>query len=73
MESDEFIQNDADFIDFEKNLISDCQMLEISKLIDFDLVNLLNACFDLNKKYKLSEEYENEMLLKSFSLGLRTK
>lgn len=48
-------------------------MQEVSKLIDFDLVNLLHHCYDLEAKYKSHEDYVDEILVKSFSLGFKTK
>jgi hypothetical protein len=43
-------------------------------LIDIDLINLLKLCGILLTKYKdQNEEYQDELMMKSFSLGLRSK
>lgn len=45
-----------------------------SKLIDIDLLNLLKFCGDLFNKCKLENpDYEDEIMMKSFELGKKTK
>ncbi len=39
-----------------------------TKLIDFQLIKLLNYCNTL-RRYKEEDEYEDELMLKSFQLG----
>lgn len=43
-----------------------------SKLIDFELIKLLSYCLKL-QEYKSNEEYEDELMLKAFTLGKATK
>jgi hypothetical protein len=43
------------------------------KLIDLDLVNLLRYCKELNDQKEDDEEYQDEVMLKSFQLGTKTK
>lgn len=43
-----------------------------SKLIDLELVNLLRYCADLQEK-KTTDEYEDEIMMKSLQLGSKTK
>lgn len=44
-----------------------------SKLIDLELVRLLKFCNDLKKKHKKSDEYEEDIMMKSIELGKKTK
>jgi hypothetical protein len=44
-----------------------------SKLIDLELVNLLKFCNELKKKHKNSDEYQEEVMMKSLELGKKTK
>ena len=44
-----------------------------SKLIDLDLVNLLRYCNELKERREDDEEYQDEVMLKSFQLGQVTK
>ena len=57
---------------FEKDEISGSMMnKEIddpSKLIDLELINLLNYCHKL-LSFKSQDDYEDELMLKAFQLG----
>jgi hypothetical protein len=45
-----------------------------AKLIDEDLLNLLNFCANLAKVYKVdNEDYSEEIMLKSIELGKKVK
>ena len=44
-----------------------------SKLIDLELIKLLKFCDDLKKKYKKTDEYEEDLMMKSIELGKKTK
>ena len=44
-----------------------------SKLIDLELVNLLRYCHELAESKEENEEYQDEVMLKSFQLGAVTK
>lgn len=43
-----------------------------TKLIDFELIKLLSYCLKL-REYKDNEDYEDELMLKAFTLGKATK
>lgn len=43
-----------------------------SKLIDLELIKLLNYCYSL-KDHKEQEDYEDELMLKAFQLGKAQK
>ena len=43
------------------------------QLIDQELVNLLKYCQDLFEKHKNSDDYQEEIMLKSVELGKKTK
>lgn len=43
-----------------------------SKLIDLELVNLLRYCHELTR-HKETEDYQDEIMLKSLQLGTRSK
>lgn len=44
-----------------------------SKLIDLELVNLLKFCDDLKNKHKETDDYQEEVMMKSLELGKKTK
>lgn len=44
-----------------------------SKLIDLELIKLLKFCNDLKIKYKTTDEYEEDLMMKSIELGKKTK
>lgn len=44
-----------------------------SKLIDLELVNLLKFCNDLKIKHKQTEEYQEDLMMKSLELGKKHK
>ena len=44
-----------------------------SKLIDLELVNLLKFCNDLKNKFKDTDDYQEEIMMKSLELGKKTK
>lgn len=44
-----------------------------NKLIDLELVNLLKFCNDLKLKYKDTDDYQEEIMMKSLELGKKTK
>ena len=44
-----------------------------SKLIDLELINLLRYCNELVTYKETNEEYEDEVMLKSFQLGQKTR
>jgi hypothetical protein len=44
-----------------------------SKLIDLELVNLLKFCNDLKNKHKDTDDYQEEVMMKSLELGKKTK
>ena len=63
--------NDDDSFDsFE--LMDSANVIDPSKLIDSELVNLLRYCHEL-LAHKETEDYQDEILLKSQSLGTKTK
>ncbi len=72
------LDEDGDaFVEFEGcfNLLDKEDVVEDpSKLIDFDLVNLLKFCHDLHRTYKFNnDEYQNYLVDKSFELGMKTR
>ena len=38
-------------------------------MIDLDLVNLLKYCYELQKHYSQNDEYQDEIMMKSVTLG----
>ena len=44
-----------------------------SKLIDLELVNLLKFCNELKLKHKETDDYQEEVMMKSLELGKKTK
>jgi hypothetical protein len=42
-------------------------------LIDLELIKLLKFCNDLKIKYKATDEYEEDLMMKSIELGKKTK
>ena len=44
-----------------------------SKLIDFELVNLIKFCNDLKIKYKETDEHEDEIMSKGLEIGKKMK
>lgn len=44
-----------------------------SKLIDLELVNLLKFCNDLKDKHKETDDYQEEVMMKSLELGKKSK
>jgi hypothetical protein len=44
-----------------------------SKLIDLELINLLKFCNDLKNKHKETDEYQEEVMMKSIEFGKKTK
>lgn len=44
-----------------------------SKLIDLELVNLLKFCNDLKVKHKQTDDYQEDLMMKSLELGKRHK
>jgi TFIIF-interacting CTD phosphatase-like protein len=44
-----------------------------SKLIDLELVNLLKFCKDLQTKHRDSEDYQEDLMMKTLELGKKTK
>lgn len=44
-----------------------------SKLIDLELVRLLNFCNNLKNKHQETEEYQENVMMKTFSIGKNTK
>ena len=62
--------DDDSFDSFE--LMDSANVIDPSKLIDSELVNLLRYCHEL-LAHKETEDYQDEMLLKSQSLGTKTK
>lgn len=44
-----------------------------SKLIDIELVNLLKFCNELKKKHQNTDEYQEEVMMKSLELGKKNK
>ena len=46
--------------------------IDPSKLIDLELVNLLRYCHEL-QAHKETEDYQDEIMLKSLQLGTKTK
>jgi hypothetical protein len=44
-----------------------------SKLIDLELIKLLKFCDDLKLKHKKTDEYEEDLMMKSIELGKKTK
>lgn len=63
---DFFDEVDAD----SKNLGSE---FDPSKLIDIELIKLLRYCKQLEAKHKDTEEYQEDLMLKSIELGKKTK
>jgi hypothetical protein len=44
-----------------------------SKLIDLELINLLKFCNDLKNKHKETDDYQEEIMMKSIELGKKSK
>ena len=44
-----------------------------SKLIDLELINLLKFCDELKKKHANTDEYQEEIMMKSVELGKKEK
>mgnify|MGYP006100894687 CR=1 FL=1 len=72
--SDDSFSDDDDFKDGgsggDKSMMAE---KDPSKLIDLELVRLLKFCNDLKKKYKKTDEYEEDIMMKSIELGKKTK
>ena len=68
--------DDSDFSDDEFKDDGDKGMTaekDPSKLIDLELVNLLKFCHELKLKHKETDEYQEEVMMKSLELGKKTK
>lgn len=63
-------ENDDEFNDGDKGLMAE---KDPSKLIDLELVNLLKFCNDLKIKHKETDDYQEEVMMKSLELGKKTK
>lgn len=50
----------------------DGSQVDPSKLIDLELVNLLRYCHEL-EQHKETEDYQDDIMLKSLQLGMKTK
>ena len=55
-----------------RTLMDSANVADPSKLIDLELVNLLRYCHELTS-HKETEDYQDEIMLKSLQLGTRTK
>jgi len=49
------------------------QVHDPSKLIDLELIKLLKFCEELRVKHKDSDEYQDEIMMKSTTVGKKTK
>lgn len=68
----EFDDNDGDdVLDDGKNMAG--QAHDPSKLIDLELIKLLKFCEELRVKHKDSDEYQDEIMMKSLTIGKKTK
>jgi len=47
--------------------------MDPSKLIDFELVNLIKFCHDLHQRNKNNDEYEEQVMMQSLEFGKKTK
>ena len=54
----------------EKGLMAET---DPSKLVDLELVNLLKYCHELKEKHKETDDYQEEIMLKSIELGKKQK
>ena len=63
-------ENDDEFKDGDKSMMAE---KDPSKLIDLELVNLLKFCNDLKVKHKDTDDYQEEVMMKSLELGKKTK
>lgn len=72
--SDDDFSDDGDEFQ-DKDGIDKSMMAEKdpSKLIDLELIKLLKFCDDLRKKHKKTDEYEEDIMMKSIELGKKTK
>ena len=55
-----------------RTLMGNDAAIDPSKLIDLELVNLLRYCHEL-QSHKETEDYQDEIMLKSLQLGTKTK
>ena len=55
-----------------RTLMDSANVADPSKLIDLELVNLLRYCHELTS-HKETEDYQDEIMLKSLQLGTKTK
>ena len=61
--------DDIDFKDGDKSMMGEKNP---AKLIDLELVNLIKFCNDLKNKHKDTEDYQEEVMMKSVELGKKT-
>ena len=67
----EFDDNDGDdVLDDGKTMTASH---DPSKLIDLELIKLLKFCEELRVKHKDSDEYQDEIMMKSLTIGKKTK
>jgi hypothetical protein len=69
-DGDSYDDENDDFKDGDKGLMAE---KDPSKLIDLELVNLLKFCNDLKVKHKETDDYQEEVMMKSLELGKKTK
>lgn len=67
---DSYDNEDDEFKDGDKSMMAE---KDPSKLIDLELVNLLKFCNDLKEKHKDTDDYQEEVMMKSLELGKKTK
>ena len=69
-DNDSYDNEDDEFKDGDKSMMAE---KDPSKLIDLELVNLLKFCHDLKVKHKETDDYQEEVMMKSLELGKKTK
>ena len=67
------MDSDDELEGVEKSLMA-VEVKDPTELIDFELVHLLQLCNMLHHRHKIgNDDYEDDIMMKSFSLGQKTK
>jgi len=56
-----------------KSMMNHDPVKDAAKLIDLELVKLLQYCHKLSETYKDNDDYQEEVMMKSIELGKKTK
>ena len=76
LEDDDFFIEEGEAAGFNsKSLGQSKEALQIQDMIDFDLVELLRFCYEMQCKYKSgeNEEYEDHLMSRQLEVGKKTR